>query len=61
VLDSRRVPAFYVEFIVYHEMLHAVVESTVKNGRRRIHAREFQEREKLFEHYEKACAWEKEH
>ncbi len=61
VLDSRRVPLFYIEFIVYHEMLHAVMESTVKNGRRRIHVAEFKKREMLFEHYERASKWEKEH
>ena len=60
VLDSRRVPLFYVEFIVYHEMLHAVMESEVKNGRRSIHAKEFRRREKLFEHYERAAQWERE-
>jgi hypothetical protein len=61
VLDSRRVPLFYIEFIVYHEMLHAVMESRVENGRRRIHAKEFQRREMLFEHYAQACQWEREH
>ncbi len=60
VLDSRRVPAFYIEFIVYHEMLHAVMESAVKNGRRLIHAREFRKREMLFEHYDRAVQWERE-
>ena len=60
VLDSRRVPPFYIEFIVYHEMLHAVMESAVKNGRRSIHAREFRKREMLFEHYSQACKWERE-
>jgi len=61
VLDSRRVPLFYIEFIVYHEMLHAVMESEVKNGRRRIHAKEFHRRERLFERYFQASQWEKEH
>ena len=60
VLDSRRVPLFYIEFILYHEMLHAVMESQVKNGRRSIHAKEFRRREKLFEHYERAAQWERE-
>ena len=60
VLDSRRVPLFYIEFIVYHEMLHAVMESEVKNGRRSIHAKEFRKREKLFEQYAQAALWERE-
>ena len=61
VLDSRRVPLLYLEFIVYHEMLHAVMESEVKNGRRSIHAKEFRRREMLFEQYDRAVQWEREH
>lgn len=61
VLDSRRIPSFYIEFIVYHEMLHAVMETREKNGRRSIHAREFRKREMLFEQYAQACQWEREH
>ncbi len=60
VLDSRRVPLFYLDFIVYHEMLHAVMESEVKNGRRSIHAKEFRRREMLFEQYDRAVQWERE-
>jgi hypothetical protein len=61
VLDSSRVPLLYLEFIVYHEMLHAVMESEVKNGRRSIHAKEFRRREMLFEQYDRAVQWEREH
>jgi hypothetical protein len=59
ILDSRSVPRYFLEFIVYHEMLHADIG--IKKGvvRRIIHSSEFKKREKLFKHYEKAINWEK--
>lgn len=59
VLDKRTVPGYYIEFVVYHEMLHADLDVPERNGRRLVHSKEFKEREKLFEHYGKAIAWEK--
>ncbi len=59
VLDNERVPLYFIEFIVYHEMLHASMGVGMKNGRRSVHSKEFREREKMFRDYEKAMAWEK--
>ncbi|UCH80270.1 MAG: hypothetical protein JSW20_11065 [Nitrospiraceae bacterium] len=59
VLDSARVPAYVLEFVVYHEMLHAAMKNEPSNGRRTVHNREFKRREKLFRHYERAISWEK--
>jgi predicted metal-dependent hydrolase len=59
ILDNRKVPRYVLEFIVYHEMLHAAIDMELKNGRRRIHSKEFKERERMFKHYHKAIAWEK--
>ncbi len=59
VLDKKSVPGHFIEFIVYHEMLHADMGVEIKNGRRGIHTREFRRRERLFSHYEKAVEWEK--
>jgi len=59
ILDRKRIPRYFVEFIVYHEMLHADIGTETKNGRRSVHSREFKRREKLFQHYDKAAAWEK--
>ncbi len=59
VLDSKRVPGYFVEYIVYHEMLHADMGIRTGEGRRIIHSREFRRRERLFKHYERAIAWEK--
>lgn len=60
VLDKKAVPSYFVEFIVYHEMLHADIGIVRKNGRRIVHSRGFRIREKLFRRFEEAMAWEKE-
>ena len=58
-LDSLEVPLFYVEFVVFHEMLHQVFVPTEKTARRNLHSRAFREREKSFPAFEMATAWEK--
>jgi hypothetical protein len=58
-LDRRCVPRYFVEYLVYHEMLHAHVGFEEKEGRRRVHTRRFKELERLFRHYRRALAWEK--
>lgn len=59
VLDRKSVPRYFVEFVVYHEMLHADMGAQEKNGRRVVHTREFRARERLFSHFGRATAWEK--
>ena len=54
IFDSTHVPHYAVEYLVYHEMLHLKYPVTVRNGRRRVHPREFQEEEKQFAELEKA-------
>ena len=61
VLDKKNVPRYFVEFVVYHEMLHSVMKEEKKNGRRSVHPPEFRKRERLFREHEKAVAWEKRH
>lgn len=58
VLDKKTVPDYYVEFVVYHEMLHAAIGIREKDGRRSVHTRAFRERERLFKDYAKARQWE---
>ena len=58
-LDRAFVPRFFVEFVVYHEMLHAVLDPPVVGGRRRYHDAEFRRREQRFPEYARALAWEK--
>jgi hypothetical protein len=61
-LDSESVPRFFVESIVHHEMLHAVIpiERDEGSGRRCIHPPEFHERERRFEKFDEAAEWERE-
>lgn len=47
-LDDERVPREFVRYIVFHEMLHAVVPVEVQAGRRLTHTRQFRALEKGF-------------
>jgi hypothetical protein len=58
-LDRPWVPAFFVEFIVFHEMLHQLFPSSNRAGRRVHHPRAFRDREKAFPYYTSALQWEK--
>lgn len=60
-LDHADVPLYFVEFIVFHEMLHQAVPRTAGKSRAVHHSREFREREKQFPHYQDALRWEKAH
>ncbi len=60
-LDRAYVPRFFVEWIVYHEMLHQVHEAPIVNGRRQFHSKAFLEDEAAFEHYALARLWERDH
>ena len=48
LLDSARVPREFVRYIVYHEVLHAVVPEKRRNGRRYDHTPEFRALERRF-------------
>ncbi|PYT08969.1 MAG: hypothetical protein DMF49_03915 [Acidobacteria bacterium] len=59
-LDRCFVPHYFVDYIVYHEMLHAALGVRKDGrGRRSAHSKEFQEREALFRHYARARLWER--
>lgn len=59
-LDDVNVPLYFLEYIVYHEMLHAVCPSKMDSvGKCKIHTREFREKERLFPLFEEAKSWEK--
>lgn len=60
-LDQPDVPRFFVEYIVFHEMLHQLFPGPRRGGRQLHHPPAFRDREKAFPHYEAALAWEKEH
>lgn len=59
LLDHPDVPLYFLEFVVYHEMLHAVCPFQYdRRGRCRVHTAEFKAKEKRFPHYEAAKEWE---
>jgi hypothetical protein len=61
LMDAPFVPAWFVEYVIYHEMLHAVVPEQIDEyGRRRVHTEEFYRREKKFHCYNRARRWEDE-
>ena len=60
-LDRPDVPRFFVEFIIYHEMLHQLFPSDRDTGRHVHHPRAFRDRERAFPKYAAAMAWERQH
>jgi hypothetical protein len=59
VLDRPEVPRFFVEWIVFHEMLHHVHRAKkLEDGRRCVHTPEFLAHERTFHAFERAQAWE---
>ena len=55
-LDSADVPAFVVDFLVFHELLHKFHGLHWVNGRGYVHTGEFQRDERKFVQYEQAEA-----
>jgi len=56
-LDSKEVPDWFVDFIVYHEMLHIKHPAKLVNGRRYYHTSAFRSDERRFEYYGEAIQW----
>jgi hypothetical protein len=73
VLDQPAVPAWFVRYVLFHELLHAALpprkrasnhpsSPTGHTGERRVfHSPEFRRREQLFSDTPRALAWEKQH
>lgn len=60
-LDQPFVPLWFLQYIIYHEMLHSVVpDEPLPGGRRRVHTKEFNRRERQFRGYRRARRWEEE-
>lgn len=58
LLDQPHIPPYFVSFIIYHEMLHDLLPPIKgKNGRRRVHHKEFLLREREYEEYLQAQAF----
>ena len=58
-LDQAFVPRLFVEFIVYHELLHHVIPPVCLDGRYQIHSPAFRQRERQFPAYAEVMAWRK--
>lgn len=58
-LDQEWIPLFYIQWVIFHEMLHVVHPINTVNGRRRFHTNAFARDEQRFEDYDRAIIWEK--
>ena len=60
-LDREMIPRFFVEWIVYHEMLHQVHAIPIVGGRRQFHPPAFLADEARFDRFDEARRWERQH
>jgi len=59
LMDRAFIPRWFVEYVVYHEMCHAVVKDKyTKSGKRIVHHEAFFERERKFRWFKRAKRWE---
>lgn len=56
-LDSLEVPEWFVEYILYHEMLHIKHPARLVKGRRYYHTSAFRADERRFPYYDDAQRW----
>jgi len=56
-LDSPEVPEWFVEYILYHEMLHIKHPARLIKGRRYYHTSAFRLDERKFPYYDQAQKW----
>jgi len=56
-LDAPRIPRFVVEYVLYHEMLHAKHPPRHGSERTVYHSRQFRADELQFERYQEAVKW----
>jgi hypothetical protein len=56
IFDSKKVPRFVLEYLVYHEMLHLKYPVKLRGTRRCVHSAEFQAEERLFPRVEEVKA-----
>ena len=60
ILDRREVPRYFLESVVYHEMLHHQLGGyTDSAGRTIYHSRAFREAESRYPQHQRALQWEK--
>lgn len=60
LLDNLNFPFYFINYIVYHEMLHCICKQQIdENGNKKIHTKKFKQLEKKFAYYKEARAFEK--
>lgn len=58
LLDTPKVPRYFVSYVIYHEMLHFVCPPEVDpSGCHRIHNPSFKQQESLYAEYQEAQEW----
>ena len=57
ILDRASVPAYVIEAVVYHEMLHHVLGSVRRGGRNYVHTPDFRRMEQAFPPARRAARW----
>jgi hypothetical protein len=57
VFDTPAVPAFVVDYVMFHEMLHVKHQSCIRGCRMLVHTPEFRADEKTFSEYQNARQW----
>jgi hypothetical protein len=58
LLDDPRVPRYYVEYVVFHELLHELIPIRRERGRWVRHPVEFRRLERQFPSFREAVDWE---
>ena len=61
ILDCSEVPRFFIEYIIFHEMLHQLFPYNAHVGRHVHHPHAFRRRERSFPRYIAALEWERAH
>ncbi len=61
LLDDELVPAWFVGFVVFHELLHHHFGVVTRGGRRVVHPRPLRVREAAHPRHGDAAAWERQH
>lgn len=60
LLDQSFVPRYFIESVVFHEMLHELIPARRIGGHWRSHPPDFKQAERAYPHYQKAQLWERE-
>lgn len=62
MLDNPSFPDYFVEYVIYHEMLHYVCPTYVdEKGQKHIHSKAFKARERKYKHFDLAQKWMQKH